>query len=164
MVAAIYPGSFDPVTYGHLDIIYRAYSLFDKVVVGVFTNPDKNPLFSVEERIALLRKAIPMDDIEIVKFNGLLAEYTKRHGINAVIRGLRAVSDFEYEFQMALTNHKLNSQLETIFLPSREEYTYLSSSTVKTIAKHGGDISSFVPSVVAKELNDKYLGERLSFR
>lgn len=152
MTIAIYPGSFDPVTYGHLDIIKRAASLFDRVVVGIFNNPAKKPLFSIGQRVRLLRESIPETNIDIICFDGLLAEYTKHNNINAVIRGLRAVSDFEYEFQMALTNHKLNNELETVFLPSREEFTYLSSSMVKTIARHGGDVREFVPESVAKEL------------
>lgn len=155
MTAVIYPGSFDPVTYGHLDIIQRAASMFDKVIVGIFNNPDKKPLFSIKQRVKFLRESIPETNVDIVCFDGLLAEYTRQNNINAVIRGLRAVSDFEYEFQMALTNRKLNSRLETIFLPSREKFTYLSSSMVKTIAKHGGDVREFAPDIVAKELHER---------
>ena len=155
MTAVIYPGSFDPVTYGHLDIIQRAASMFDKVIVGIFNNPDKKPLFSTEQRVKFLRESIPETNVDIVCFDGLLAEYTRQNNINAVIRGLRAVSDFEYEFQMALTNRKLNSGLETIFLPSREKFTYLSSLMVKTIAKHGGDVREFAPDIVAKERHEQ---------
>ena len=152
MSTAIYPGSFDPVTDGHLDIIHRAAALFDSVVIGIFDNPAKEPLFSIEQRMRFLQQCVHDINVRIICFDGLLAEYAKQNGIKTVIRGLRAVSDFEYEFQMALTNHKLNSELETVFLPSREEYTYLSSSMVKTIASHGGDVSEFVPDFIAGEL------------
>lgn len=152
MAIAIYPGSFDPVTYGHIDIINRAAKLFDKVIVGVFHNPDKSPLFSIEQRVSFLRDSVKCSNVEVVCFDGLLADYTRNNDINVVIRGLRAVSDFEYEFQMALTNRKLNSNLETVFLPSKEEFTYLSSSMVKTIAQHKGSVYEFVPETVAEAL------------
>ena len=152
MAIAIYPGSFDPVTYGHIDIINRAAKLFDKVIVGIFHNPDKRPLFSIEQRESFLRDSVTASNVEIVSFEGLLADYTRNNDINVVIRGLRAVSDFEYEFQMALTNRKLNSNLETVFLPSKEEFTYLSSSMVKTIAQHKGNVLEFVPKSVAEAL------------
>ena len=153
----ICPGSFDPVTLGHIDIITRASGMFDHVVVGVLNNLAKNPSFTTEERIALLSEATAqLDNVEIVGFDGLLADYTKQHGINAIVKGLRAVSDFEYEFQMALTNKKLNPQVETIFLTTSAENMYLSSSIVKQVAALGGDISSFVPECV----HDKIL-ERL---
>lgn len=153
----ICPGSFDPVTLGHIDIITRASGMFDHVVVGVLNNLAKNPSFTTEERIALLSEATTqLDNVEIVGFDGLLADYTKQHGINAIVKGLRAVSDFEYEFQQALTNKKLNPELETLFLTCNSEYMYLSSSIVKQVAALGGDISSFVPECV----HDKIL-ERL---
>lgn len=153
----ICPGSFDPVTLGHIDIITRASGMFDHVVVGVLNNLAKNPSFTTEERIALLSEATAqLDNVEIVGFDGLLADYTKQHGINAIVKGLRAVSDFEYEFQQALTNKKLNPELETLFLTCNSEYMYLSSSIVKQVAALGGDISSFVPECV----HDKIL-ERL---
>lgn len=152
MTTAIYPGSFDPVTYGHIDIINRAAKLFDKVIVGVFHNPDKSPLFSIEQRVSFLRDSVAASNVEVVCFDGLLADYTQNNDINVVIRGLRAVSDFEYEFQMALTNRKLNSNLETVFMPSKEEFTYLSSSMVKTIAQHKGNVYEFVPEPVVEAL------------
>ena len=131
----ICPGSFDPVTLGHIDIISRAAKMFDKVIVAVLVNSSKKPSFTTEERIELLRKALAgFDNIQIESFDGLLAEYARKTGANAVVRGLRAVSDFEYEFQMSLTNKKLNPDLETIFLTSRAEYMFLSSSIVKQIA------------------------------
>ena len=130
------PGSFDPVTLGHIDIISRAAKMFDKVIVAVLVNSSKKPSFTTEERIELLRKALAgFDNIQIESFDGLLAEYARKTGANAVVRGLRAVSDFEYEFQMSLTNKKLNPDLETIFLTSRAEYMFLSSSIFKHIAK-----------------------------
>ncbi len=145
----ICPGSFDPVTLGHIDIITRASKMFDHVVVGVLNNLAKTPSFSTEERIELLREATrDLDNIEIVGFDGLLADYTRQRGITAIVKGLRAVSDFEYEFQQALINKKLNSDLETLFLTCSSDYMYLSSSIVKQVAALGGDISSFVPACV----------------
>lgn len=152
MSTVIYPGSFDPVTYGHMDIINRASKLFDNVIVGVFENSSKKCLFSKEDRLQMLYAISPLldsDNVKFVAFDGLLADFAKENKVDAVIRGLRAVSDFEYEFQMALTNRKLNHKLETIFIPSREDYTYLSSSTVKTVSKYGGDVSDFVPPAVS---------------
>ena len=149
----ICPGSFDPVTLGHVDIITRASKMFDRVVVGVLNNPAKNPSFTTDERIELLRKATAeLDNVEVVDFDGLLADYTREHGITAIVKGLRAVSDFEYEFQQALFNKKLNPALETIFLTSNSDYMYLSSSGVKQVASFGGDISSFVPECVHDEI------------
>lgn len=149
----ICPGSFDPVTVGHLDIIRRASRMFDHVVVGVLNNFAKTPSFSTEERISLLRKSLKgLDNVEVVGFDGLLAQYTKDNGITAIVKGLRAVSDFEYEFQQALTNKKLNPELETVFLTSNSEYMYLSSSIVKQVASLGGDISPFVPECVHDEI------------
>lgn len=149
----ICPGSFDPVTLGHVDIITRASKMFDRVVVGVLNNPAKNPSFTTEERIELLKKATAgLENVEIVAFDGLLADYTREHGITAIVKGLRAVSDFEYEFQQALFNKKLNPDLETLFLTSNSDYMYLSSSGVKQIASLGGDISSFVPECVHDEI------------
>ncbi len=142
----ICPGSFDPVTLGHIDIITRASKMFDEVVVGVLKNAEKTPCFTTDERISFLREAVNgLDNVEIVGFDGLLAEYAKDKGITAIVKGLRAVSDFEYEFQQALTNKKLNPNLETVFLTCNSEFTYLSSSMVKQVASLGGDISSFVP-------------------
>ena len=145
----ICPGSFDPVTFGHIDIITRAAQVFDRVIVGVFSNMDKKPSFSVEERVEFLRRTVGhLPNVEVVGFAGLLAEYAKERGATAVVRGLRAVSDFEYEFQMALTNRKLNPDLDTVFLASDARYTYLSSSIVKNVASLGGDITNFVPECI----------------
>jgi pantetheine-phosphate adenylyltransferase len=161
----ICPGSFDPVTLGHIDIITRAAGMFDHVIVGVFVNMEKKPNFTVEERIGFLQKTVGhLPNVEIVGFGGLLAQYAKERGASAVVRGLRAVSDFEYEFQMALTNRKLNPELDTIFLASDASYTYLSSSIVKNVASLGGDITNFVPSCIHDEiferLNRQYIKER----
>ncbi len=157
MRRAIYPGSFDPVTNGHLDVIERARKLFDEVIVAVAHNDEKQPLFSLEERLDLLREtAGKIDHVRIAEFSGLLVEFARAQEAGAVIRGLRAVSDFEFEFQMALMNRKLNAAVETIFLMPKEEYTYLSSRIVKEIARLGGDVSSFVPVCVAKALSGKF--------
>ena len=148
MTTAIYPGSFDPVTYGHIDIINRAAKLFDKVIVGIFHNPDKRPLFSIEQRESFLRDSVTASNVEIVSFEGLLAEYCRQHGVDAIVKGLRAVSDFDYEFQMAMANKKINPELETIFLTADSDSMYLSSSMVREIGSMGGDISNFVPECV----------------
>ena len=145
----ICPGSFDPVTLGHLDIITRAAKMFDRVIVAVLVNSAKTPTFSTEERIELLREAVGgLENVEIVSFKGLLAEYCKKCGVGTIVKGLRAVSDFEYEFQMALANKKLNPELETVFLAADADSTFLSSSMVREIASMGGDISNFVPACV----------------
>ena len=145
----ICPGSFDPVTLGHLDIITRASGMFGKVVVAVHVNSSKTPTFSTEERIELLTEAVSgLPNVEIVSFEGLLAEYCKTCGIDTIVKGLRAVSDFEYEFQMAIANKKLNPKLETIFLTADADSTFLSSSMVREIGSMGGDISNFVPACV----------------
>ncbi len=157
MKRAIYPGSFDPVTNGHLDVIERARKLFDEVIVAVAHNDEKQALFSLEERLELLKTSIGnIDNVRIAQFDGLLVEFAAAQSASAVVRGLRAVSDFEFEFQMALMNRKLNSDVETIFLMPKEEYTYLSSRIIKEIARLGGDVSSFVPDVVAKALGNKF--------
>jgi pantetheine-phosphate adenylyltransferase len=157
MRRAIYPGSFDPVTNGHLDIIARARKLFDEVVVAVAHNIKKEPLFTLEERLGLLRDALGSESgVRVGQFEGLLVDFAVSQQANAVIRGLRAVSDFEFEFQMALMNRKLQSAVETIFLMPKEEYTYLSSRLVKEIARLGGDISSFVPLSAATALRQKF--------
>jgi pantetheine-phosphate adenylyltransferase len=156
MRRAIYPGSFDPVTNGHLDIIGRAGKLFDEIVVAVAHNDEKQPLFSLEERLALLHQALDqIDNVRVTQFDGLLVEFAIAQKASAVIRGLRAVSDFEFEFQMALMNRKLENSVETIFLMPKEEYTYLSSRLVKEIARLGGNVSDFVPGPVAKALGRK---------
>lgn len=153
---AIYPGSFDPVTNGHLDVIDRARKLFDKVVVAVAHNDQKHPLFTLEERLDILQATIGRTrNVEIAPLDGLLVDFAVARKATAVIRGLRAISDFEFEFQMALMNRKLEARVETIFLMPKEEYTYLSSRIVKEIARLGGDVSDFVPARVAKALRNK---------
>jgi pantetheine-phosphate adenylyltransferase len=153
---AIYPGSFDPVTNGHLDVIERARKLFDEVVVAVAYNDQKNPLFSLEERLDLLRSTIgESKNVEVAPLDGLLVNFAIARKATAVIRGLRAISDFEFEFQMALMNRKLEATVETIFLMPKEEYTYLSSRIVKEIARLGGDVTGFVPAAVAHALATK---------
>jgi pantetheine-phosphate adenylyltransferase len=157
MRRAIYPGSFDPITNGHLDVIERARKLFDEVVVAVAHNDEKQPLFSLNDRLDLLREtAGKIDNVRIAEFEGLLVEFARNEEAGVVIRGLRAISDFEFEFQMALMNRKLDSEVETIFLMPKEEYTYLSSRIVKEIARLGGDVSGFVPACVAKALSRKF--------
>lgn len=152
----ICPGSFDPVTLGHVDIIKRASKMFDKVIVAVLVNMSKKPSFSIEERIALLEQVLSdLPNVEIVGFQGLLADYAKERGAKAVVKGLRAMSDFEYEFQMALTNKKLNPDLDTVFLTSDSQYMYLSSSMVKQIASLGGDISYFVPEAIHAQVYER---------
>lgn len=151
MRRAIYPGSFDPVTNGHLDVIERARKLFDEVIVAVAHNDQKQPLFTLEERLELLRATIgEVDGVLIAPLPGLLVKFAVDQHANAIIRGLRAVSDFEFEFQMALMNRKLEGRVETIFLMPKEEYTYLSSRIVKEIARLGGDIAKFVPPKVVE--------------
>ena len=156
MRRAIYPGSFDPVTNGHLDVIERARKLFDEVIVAVAINDQKHPLFAPDERLAMLRQAITIDAVRVAPMEGLLVEFAASEGAHAVVRGLRAISDFEFEFQMALMNRKLDPEIETIFLMPKEEYTYLSSRIVKEIAKLGGDVSAFVPPLVAEALAKKF--------
>ena len=157
MRRAIYPGSFDPITNGHLDVVERAGKLFDEVLVAVAHNIEKEPLFTLEERLDLLRQTLGKQTrVRIGQFGGLLVDFAVAEQASAVIRGLRAVSDFEFEFQMALMNRKLQAVVETIFLMPKEEYTYLSSRLVKEIARLGGDVSKFVPSVVATALASKF--------
>ncbi len=149
----ICPGSFDPVTLGHIDIITRASRMFDKVIVGVFINSEKHPTFTIEERVDFLKRTVgDIPNIKVMACDGLLAQCAHDLGATAVVRGLRAVSDFEYEFQMALTNRKLNPELDTVFLASDSSFTYLSSSIVKNVAHHGGDISNFVPACIHDEV------------
>ena len=158
-VTAIYPGTFDPITFGHIDVVERARTLFPRVIILVARNTTKAPLFNERERIAMIRETFRRrPGIEIDGFDGLLVDYAKRHGASVIVRGLRAVSDFEYEFQMALTNRKLASTIETIFLVPREQYTYLNSTIVREIARLGGDVSHFVPSAVRSRLLKKIRG------
>ena len=157
MKTAIYPGSFDPVTYGHLDVIQRASKIFDELTVSVLNNKTKSPLFSVEERVNILKevtKDIP--GVKIASYEGLLVDYANQSGASVIIRGLRAITDFEYELQLAQTNHKLSPTVDTIFLTTGLEYAYLSSHTVKEVAAFGGDISQFVPDYVAKKIFERY--------
>lgn len=154
---ALCPGTFDPITNGHLDIIERAARVFDRVYVTVFPNPDKASLFSLEERLEMARAAVSgLDNAVVEAFDGLVTEYVRARGIQVVIRGLRAVSDFEYEFQMAQMNMRLNPDLDTYFMMTRPEHAYLSSSIVKTVARYGGDVRGLVPAPVADRLLDKY--------
>ncbi len=156
MRTAIYPGSFDPLTNGHLDVIQRATKLFDKVIVAVAKSESKQPLFDLEERVEMVAAAVRhLPDVEADSFDGLLVEYADSRGAQAVVRGLRAVSDFEFEFQLALMNRKLNERVETIFMMPKDTYTFLSSRIVKEIARLGGDVSSFVPAHVQAALKDK---------
>jgi len=153
---AIYPGTFDPLTNGHIDIIERALKIFDELIVAVAHNPHKNPLFTVEERVEMLKLVMKdMKGVKVEDFDGLLMDYAQKKGANVVIRGLRAVSDFEYEFQMALTNRKLNDQVETVFLMPAESYTYLSSRIVKEVVGLGGHVNEFVPEIVEQRLREK---------
>lgn len=154
---AIYPGSFDPVTLGHLDIIERAAKIVDELIVAVLMNGSKSPLFTVDERVDMLRKVTNhIENVKIMSFSGLLVDFAKECDASIIIRGLRAITDFEYELQMAQTNHILNDNIDTVFLTSNLEYSYLSSSTVKEVASFGGDISKFVPEYVIERINKKY--------
>ena len=159
MRRAIYPGSFDPVTNGHLDVIERAAKLFDEVIVAVAVNEQKSSLFTADERAELLAGAVAgWKNVRVSRFDGLLVAFASQQGANAVVRGLRAVSDFEFEFQMALMNRKLDEQIETIFLMPAEKYTYLSSRIVKEISRLGGNVDAFVPASVAAALREKHAG------
>lgn len=160
---AVYPGSFDPLTYGHLDIIKRAKKIFPELVVAVAQNPIKPTLFSLKERIEMLKKATRnMEGITIESFKGLIVDYCKEKNIKVIIRGLRMISDFEYEFQMALTNRKLSKEgIETVFLMTHESYSYISSKLIKEIASLGGSLSEFVPPFVEKKLKEKLKGCKL---
>ncbi|WCN39046.1 pantetheine-phosphate adenylyltransferase [Aneurinibacillus uraniidurans] len=157
MSIAVCPGSFDPVTYGHLDIIQRGAKVFDKVIVAVLINRNKtNPVFTVEERLALLREATKdIPNVEVDTFNGLLIEYMHTRGAKAIIKGLRAVSDFEYEMQMASINRLIDNKIETFFMMTNNQYSFLSSSIVKEIGKYGADVSSLVPPNVERALRAK---------
>ena len=153
---AIYPGSFDPVTYGHIDLIKRAQEIFSEVIVAVAHNPHKQPLFSVKERVRMLKVATSgMKGVEVSDFNGLVVDYARKQKIKVLIRGVRMISDFEYEFQMALTNRKIAPDIETIFLMPHESYSYLSSRLLKEAASLGADLSSFVPDFIGKALKKK---------
>jgi len=159
MKLAIYPGTFDPITNGHLDVIARAIRLFDKLVVAIAENPWKHAFFSFEERVEMAKQVIEntegMERVEVIGFDCLTVELARKIGAKSIIRGLRAVSDFEYELQIALTNRKLDFNIESVFLMPSVEYIYLNSSTVKEVAKHGGDILNFVPELVMERLQEK---------
>ena len=153
---AIYPGSFDPLTNGHVDIITRGARLFDQIVVGLLNNPEKAPLFSVEEREGIIREVFAdLDNVEVDVFHGLLVDYARRRRASVIVRGLRAISDFEYEMQMALMNRRLSPDIETVFMMPAETYTYGSSRLVKEIFSLGGDVSGLVPAVVESRLRQK---------
>ena len=156
MLKGIYPGSFDPVTYGHLDVIERSSKLVDELIVGVLNNKAKSPLFSAEERVRMLNEVTKdMPNVMVVPFEGLLVDFARKMDAGLVIRGLRAITDFEYELQMAQTNHKRQPDVETVFLTTSLDYSYLSSTTVKEVAAFGGDISQFVPGIVADLIEEK---------
>lgn len=156
MVRAIYPGSFDPVTLGHLDIIRRAAEIVDELIVGVLVNKAKNPLFSEDERVSMLKEVTKdLPNVKVEAFQGLLADYAELKDANVIIRGLRMVTDFEYELQIAQTNHALNSRIETLFLMTSLEYSYLCSATVREAVAFGADISKFVPGELIDQINQK---------
>jgi pantetheine-phosphate adenylyltransferase len=154
---AVYPGSFDPLTNGHVDIILRGAHIFDKIVLALLVNVDKNPLFSLEERVEITRKVFQeYPNVEVDTFDGLLVDYAKRRDIGVIVRGLRAISDFEYELQMALMNRRLSPETETVFMMPAEQYTYVSSRLVKEVFALGGSVSGLVPEVVEERLKQKH--------
>jgi pantetheine-phosphate adenylyltransferase len=158
---AVYPGSFDPITLGHLDIIERGLEIFDRLIVAVARNTGKNPLFSIDERLDLARKAVGSNPrLEVDTFDGLLVNYIRTKGAHVILRGLRAVSDFEYEFQVAQTNHQIDQDVETLFLMTSIPYAFLSSSVVKEVASLRGPVDSFVPPVVGKALEEKFASDK----
>jgi len=157
MDIGIYPGSFDPITNGHLDIITRSAKLFDKLIVAVLSNPRKTALFTVDERIEMIRESVKdIDNIEIDSFSGLLIDFARLKKAKVIVKGLRAVSDFEYELQMALMNNKLDSEIETVFIMTSSKYSFLSSSIIKEVSSFGGCVRGLVPPIVEKRLKQKY--------
>jgi len=156
MPVAIYPGSFDPLTNGHLSLIQRGLQMFDRVIVAIAVNPKKTPLFTLEERRELIREACPDPRVEVDAFQGLLVEYAKRRQVGVLLRGLRAVSDFEYEFQLANMNRKLAPGIETVFMMTGEDYFYISSQLVREVASLGGDVTGLVPTNVHAKLQEKF--------
>ena len=156
MVSALYPGSFDPVTLGHLDLIQRALPLFDGLTVAVAINSSKQATFTPEERVAMLREVLPQSDkLEVTTFAGLVVDYCRREGIGAILRGVRTVSDFEFEYQMALTNRHLAPGIDTVFVMPSVQYSYVSSSLIREIVKNGGDVSGFLPGPVERRLRER---------
>ncbi|MDQ1327376.1 MAG: pantetheine-phosphate adenylyltransferase [Candidatus Poribacteria bacterium] len=157
MSIAVYPGSFDPITNGHIDLIERATKIFDKLIVAVAENPGKSPLFTIEERVEMVKKTTEQfENVIVDKISGLTVDYVRQHGASVIIRGLRAISDFEYELQMALMNRKLNSQIETIFLMPNLQYSYVKSSHIKEIAKLGACLDGLTPELVIEMLREKF--------
>jgi pantetheine-phosphate adenylyltransferase len=164
MKRAIYPGSFDPVTFGHLDIIERSSKIVDELVIGVLNNSAKNSLFSLDERVSMIKEMTrDLPNVTVASFDGLLVDYMREIGATIIIRGLRAVTDFEYELQIAQTNHVQNPEVETVFLTTNLKYSYLSSTIVKEFASYGGDISKFVPAQFVDRIYNKYNGRRSNF-
>ncbi len=161
MKIGVYPGTFDPITNGHVDIIRRSLQIFDKMIVAVAPSLKKNPLFDIHERMAMVKEATEkLSYVEAEIFEGLLTEYMKRKGAHAIVRGIRAVSDFEHEFMMALMNRKLDSRVETVFLMPSEEYSYLTSSAVKEVASYGGAMTGLVPPSIARRLKERFSGRK----
>ncbi len=159
MKIAIYPGSFDPVTLGHKDVIERASNLFDKVIVLVLNNSSKTPMFTLEERMKFINRCVSLDNVEVDTYSGLLVDYAKEHNASAIIKGLRAVTDFDNEFQQALINKSLYPKIETLFLPAKGENMFLSSSMVKEVCTLGGDISAFVPNEILNDIIKRCKGD-----
>ncbi len=160
MKRAIYPGSFDPVTYGHIEIIKRASEIFDELIVGVLENRAKTPLFSIDERVNILNEVLTdLDNVNVKSYDGLLVDFTVQENAGVIVRGLRAVTDFDYELQLAQTNRVLHKEIDTVFLATSLRYAYLSSSTVREVASYGGDIEKFVPPLVA-EMTYRKFGQR----
>jgi pantetheine-phosphate adenylyltransferase len=158
---AIYPGSFDPLTNGHLDLIWRGSRLFDRLIVAILSNTQKQPLFGIDERMEMIREAASaLGNLEVDSFEGLLVDYAARRGANAILRGIRAISDYETELQMALLNRRMRPETETIFLMAREEFSFISSRMIKEIITLGGDVSQFVPEGVAARVRKKFSGQR----
>lgn len=154
---AVYPGTFDPITNGHSDLVIRAARMFDRIILAIAENADKSPLFSLEERIELAGRALgQVKNVEVVGFSGLLIDFAREAGADVILRGLRAVSDFEYEFQLASMNRRLEPELETVFLAPAENYTFVSASLVKEIARHGGDVGAFVHTDIFRALKNKF--------
>lgn len=157
MNVAIYPGSFDPITRGHLDIITRGSKIYDKLIVAVLVNVDKKSLFSIEERVELIKRVTKnLENVEVLSFDGLLVDFARLNNSKVILKGLRTMSDFEYEFQMALMNSKLDSEIETVFMMTSSAYSYVSSSAVKQVAKFGGSIEGFVPEELIEDIMNKF--------